>query len=72
MFETTAETIARVLARDVQERAGEGGLRQLVKSVHRAVPTGFIYPFSKLPEMHHFVDFHYADGTIDTFPRNQR
>lgn len=68
MFETTSETIARVLARDAQERAGEGGLRQYVRAVHRAEPTGFVYPVSRQPQLVHFVDFYYTDGYVETFP----
>lgn len=66
MFERTSDAIARVLARDAADRAGQGGLRQFVKSRHRAVPTGFIYPISRNPQLLHFVDFIYSDGTVET------
>jgi hypothetical protein len=67
MFETTSETIARILARDADDRAGYGGTRRLVRSVSRAVPTGYVYPISNKPQLLHFVDFHYSDGTVDTY-----
>lgn len=67
MFETTSETIARILARDAADRAGYGGTRTLVRSVRRAVPTGYVYPISNQPQLLHFVDFHYSDGTVDTY-----
>ena len=67
MFERTSDAIARVLARDAADRAGQGGLRQLVKAVHRSVPTGFIYPISKNPQLLHFVDFIYSDGVTETY-----
>lgn len=72
MFERTSDAIARILARDAADRAGQGGLRQLVKAEHRAVPTGFIYPVSKKPQLTHFVDFTYSDGVTETFPSSTR
>ena len=66
MFERTSDAIARVLTCDATDRAGQGGLRQLVKTEHRAVPTGFIYPISNNPQLLHFVDFTYSDGTVET------
>ena len=71
MFETTSETIARILARDADDRAGFGGTRTLVRSVHRAVPTGYVYPISNKPQLLHFVDFYYSDGTVDTYGSKQ-
>ena len=67
MFETTSETIARILARDAEQRANQGGLRRLVHTVRRSVPTGYTYPVSNKPQLLHFVDFHYSDGTVDTY-----
>lgn len=73
MFERTSDAIARILARDAADRAGEGGTRQLVKSEHRAVPTGYIYPVSNKPQLLHFVDFTYSDGVTETYgPTNGR
>jgi hypothetical protein len=31
------------------------------------VPTGYVYPISNKPQLLHFVDFYYSDGTVDTY-----
>ena len=71
MFETTSETIARILARDAEQRANQGGIRTLVRSVRRAVPTGYTYPVTNKPQLLHFVDFYYSDGTVTVYGPKQ-
>jgi hypothetical protein len=70
MYERTSETIARILARDAEERAGAGGCNPTIRSYCIGVPTGVIWstnakpgPLDGQPRHDWFAVFVRADGS---------
>lgn len=75
MYERTQDTINRILARDAEQRANQGGTQQVVESVVVATPTGRVWnhnqfpgPLDGQPECKYTLRTTFADGTYHTTP----
>jgi len=70
MYEKSADTMARIFARDAQERAGAGGLDAWVAGEVVGVPTGEVWhrnserpgPLDGQPRRRWVYTAHYASG----------